>query len=120
MATTDPLDFLRAAHVRAAETARTAMEPAQFLYPAHPVEFLLAGQEVHTSETRAAEAHIRLHMPEAVLVRIEAERALLALHEAVPTPAEALVCKECGEGAQVRWPCRTLTGLARAWGWTDG
>src|SRR5579859_1882000 len=72
--------FLREAHAGAVERARAASEPALLLWPTHPVEFLLAGQEVTTPETRAAEAHIRLHMPEAVLRRVEAERAILADH----------------------------------------
>lgn len=109
---------LRAAHTRAEEIARAAMEPAVFLYPAQPVEFLLAGQEVITAETRAAEAHIRLHMPEAVLVRVEAERVILADHD----PVDRRCCGDAGEAGDagrtaVGWPCPTVVGLARAWGW---
>jgi hypothetical protein len=107
--------FLRDAQARAAERARAASEPALLLWPTHPVEFLLAGQEVNTPETRAAEAHIRSHMPEAVLRRVEAERAILADHADVD--ARCTVCADLAAGLPLEWPCPTVLGLARAWGW---
>ncbi|SEM35033.1 DUF6221 family protein [Streptacidiphilus jiangxiensis] len=107
--------FLRDAHTRAEEVARAAKEPAVLLWPTHPVEFLLAGQEVTTPETRAAEAHIRMHMPEAVLRRVDAERAVLGDHAEVE--GGCAVCAEAGSAARLAWPCPTVVGLARAWGW---
>ncbi|RAG85640.1 hypothetical protein DN069_10320 [Streptacidiphilus pinicola] len=105
--------FLRAAQGVAEERARAAEEPAPLLWPTHPVEFLLAGQEVTTPETRAAEAHIRLHLPDAVLRRIEAERGILADHARVDR--RCAVCADAG--GPLEWPCPTVLGLARAWGW---
>ncbi|MEY9875344.1 hypothetical protein ABH931_004845 [Streptacidiphilus sp. MAP12-33] len=110
--------FLREAHEQAEARARAASEPAVLLWPSQPVEFLLAGQEVSTPETRAAEAHIRLHMPEAVLRRVEAERAVLADHADVADGAgRCAVCAEPGSATRLAWPCPTVLGLARAWGW---
>ncbi|WP_042418741.1 DUF6221 family protein [Streptacidiphilus anmyonensis] len=109
--------FLREAQARAVEAARAASEPALLLWPTHPVEFLLAGQEVSTLETRAAEAHIRLHMPEAVLLRVEAERGILADH--ADADGCCAVCADPAAGRRaLEWPCPTVLALARAWGWS--
>lgn len=105
--------FLREAQRVAEEKAGAAGEPAVLLWPSHPVEFLLAGQEVSTPETRAAEAHIRLHLPEAVLRRIEAERGILAEHGGID--GRCAVCADAR--GPLTWPCPTVLGLARAWGW---
>jgi hypothetical protein len=107
--------FLRAAQAEAEHRARAASEPALLLWPTHPVEFLLAGQEVSTPETRAAEAHIRLHMPVAVLRRIEAERGILTDHAAAD--GRCVVCADPAAGRALAWPCPTVLGLACAWGW---
>ncbi|WP_152627322.1 DUF6221 family protein [Streptacidiphilus melanogenes] len=109
------MGFLWEAHAEAVERARAASEPALLLWPTHPVEFLLAGQEVNTSETRAAEAHIRLHMPEAVLVRVEAERGILTEH--ADAGGRCAVCLDPAADRRREWPCPTVLGLARAWGW---
>jgi len=72
--------------------------------------------------------------PRAVLLRVAAERDILAEHEARPglgsvdegwlhTPS--FVCAICapawfqGHPQRAPWPCRTVLGLAKAWGWEE-
>ena len=122
--------FLLAAHERAAALAAAAIEPDPGLHPPQPVEFILANQEVTTRATEAAERFIRANTPADVLRRVTAEREILAEHA-----SDYGDCKTCDTGTgdfsergyQWRdvqsWPCRTVLGLAKAWGWeaaTDG
>ena len=70
--------------------------------------------------------HIALHDPYSALLRITAEREILAGHA-----SDCGDCKTCDtdagdfseRGYQWRdaqpWPCRTVLLLARAWGWEE-
>lgn len=63
--------------------------------------------------------------PTAVLARVAAERGILGEH--TPTPRDSsgeycMVCSQAEEQPQpvgwwMPWPCRTVLGLAGAWGW---
>ncbi len=69
--------------------------------------------------------HVALHDPASVLARVAAEREILAEHNL----DEGRYCRRCAKWLDlpisqqvepddaVDWPCRTVLGLAKAWGW---
>jgi hypothetical protein len=140
--TADPLAFLHATLQAAQAEAEAANLDALDHEPSNPVEFILAGQDITTTATEAAERHIRRHDPAAVLRRIAADRKLLAdltaetHHEAgdpwytcMAATNERDACRnpdtngreqnggacDCGLDARVKQATQTL---AEGWGWT--
>jgi hypothetical protein len=118
--------YLLAAHERAEAVARRAAKPALDHCPSDPVEFVIGMNDLSTPAVRAAEAHIRLHPTSAVLTRVAAEREILAEHAAgdMARERDETECRTCSEpqlGFSGMWaaehPCRTVLGLAKAWGW---
>jgi hypothetical protein len=69
---------------------------------------------------------IAANSPDAVLRRVQAERAVLALHEPVESEyadgdgveRSSVDCAACDNGGSSwTYPCRTVLLLAEAWGW---
>lgn len=70
--------------------------------------------------------HMARHDPAAVLRRIAADRALLAVHAPIPgsTPGgDGIVCGTCANSSREEvegepYPCGTVRLIAEGWGWT--
>lgn len=125
---TDLVESLRAALDAAHAEADAANQDSPELYPANPVEFILAGQDITTPATEAAERHIRAWTPAAVLRRIAAERKTLAEH-ADDGHGDCVRCAGPGRPVEVNGtvitereavphPCATVRNIAEGWGWT--
>lgn len=127
---TDLVKSLHAALDAAETEAEKADQDSPELYPANPVEFILAGQDITTPATEAAERHIRTWTPAAVLLRIAADRKQLAEHaddghgdcvrcagEGRPVEVNGIVITE---REAVPHPCATVRIVAEGWGVTVG
>lgn len=152
----DPVAYLRNAHERAEELTKAATPGPWFVQPHtwDPTDDFAAdigtsqdGQHWGTADVvghghesggviRVEDAaFIAASDPASVLCRIEAERAILALHEGAQFPRDSIggviVCQGCGPSAhdlmelmlagkqRDQWPCQTVQLLARGWGWTE-
>lgn len=123
--------FLLAAHVKAEALAEAAScpEPGCLCRSWQNLEMDGELRDDRNAGTiamiprRLVRAHIALHDPAAVLARVAAERDILWEH--TPEAYELGRCAACvtnrilGPGLWVTdpWPCRTVLGLAAAWGW---
>lgn len=133
--------YLLAAHERAVALAEEANRLDLQMHPPHPVEFILSAGDLSTKSIRAGERFIEANMPDMVLLRVTAERELLAdlqaeRHLVVDgdcwyTCAAATEehdggesCRDLPEGS----PCdcgrdkrvgRRVAMLAKAWGWKE-
>jgi hypothetical protein len=135
--------FLLAAHAEAERCATTASD-GQGWWLISPraadhrsvVEYVIEGErgpvthidvDEHEPEAHLAEALlIQSNSPRAVLCRVAAEREILAEHAAgdMARERDETECRTCSEpqlGFSGMWaaehPCRTVLGLAKAWGW---
>lgn len=75
--------------------------------------------EQHPAVTHLLAAHAEA---ETVLLRVAAERGILAEH----APDAESFCRVCMDPTGIGgrwdcspWPCRTVLGLAKAWGWEE-
>lgn len=65
--------------------------------------------------------------PTVVLARVAAERDILADHTPTPRDSSGEYCSVCSQSEEhpqpvgwwVPYPCRTVLGLAKAWGWKE-
>jgi hypothetical protein len=89
------------------------------LAPADPIEFILAGQDVATAATEAAEQHIRQFAdPARVLREIDAKRQMLA--ELLPEPKEPQTDSELhARSAHPAYEYRTTQGPRKQWDGAD-
>lgn len=78
-------------------------------------------------EAEANLRHIALHDPRSVLLRVAEERNILTEHAPTPREASGEYCSVCSQAEEqpqpvgwwVPYPCRTVVGLAKAWGWKE-
>jgi hypothetical protein len=89
-----------------------------------PVAWIEIG-DVDTAKRKAETLLIQANNPRAVLARVVAERDILAEH------ADDYGSCTCGRASEettgrgyaffeaADWPCRTVLGLAKAWGWEE-
>ena len=104
--------FLRAVHQHAAVLAHQGLGEPYDRVP--PVVDALA--------VRAARMNYTPVHPSALLRRVEAEREILAEHSVTRPWRRCRVCISDRDGYPESWtgdlwPCRTVLGLAKAWGW---
>jgi hypothetical protein len=96
-----------------------------------PVVYIDIG-DVDTAKRKAETLLIQANNPRTVLARVVAERELLAEHSPDdPRWPECIRCADDGTDVDLGdhgtetlrralpWPCRTVLGLAKAWGWEE-
>lgn len=130
----DPVEFLKAAHIRAEELANAAAyetEPdwsdggkhGEFVFHVPLGGKVVVGEFGYLFDQ--LREFIAANDPTAVLARVAAERAVLDEHANVNDGD----CGTCVDGrwgypthggsSPQRWPCRTVRLLAAGWGWTE-